>query len=284
MNWGTLIFALKHCESIEDINFSYAINTNLSLLDREKAEVLKRYNVKISTSLDGLKEANDSIRIDRQEQGTFDKIVSKMELLKSLDYPIDGFSVTVTDRNFYMIDEAVIDFAKQMEVKDVSMDFDLVRSINISSEDCVEKIIRLRRYAHQLDLNFYGTWETPYRNLMSNSWLNSPYAFCPALEGRTLEFNVDGSLKACGHTNTVVGYSENVDECFQPNSKYLRLINERLPGNNEFCKGCDIEGCCAGQCHVTLESSRNDPGLISKTCQVMLKTTKSLIHEYLEGR
>lgn len=284
MNWKTLVFALEYCESIKDLNFSYAINTNLSLLNREKAEVLKRYNVKISTSLDGLKEANDSIRIDRQGGSTFNKIVSKIELLSSIDYPIDGFSVTATDRNFSMIDESVIDFAKQMDIKDVSMDFDLVRSTKISTEDCVEKIIRLRRYAHQNGLNFYGTWETPYRNLMSNSWLNSPYAFCPAMEGRTLEFNVDGTLKACGHTNTVVGSSEEIDRCFLPESKYLSLIHDRLPGNNQFCRGCELEGCCAGQCHVTLESSRHDRELVDKMCQLMVETTRGLVHEYLEGK
>lgn len=284
MNWKTLVFALEYCDSIKNINFSYAINTNLSLLTREKAEVLKMYNVKISTSLDGLKEANDSIRVDRQGHGTFEKIIKKIKLLKSIDYPIDGFSITVTDKNFHIIDESIIDFAKKLEVKDVSMDFDLVRSTHISTDDCVAMIIKLRRYAHQNNLNFYGTWETPCRNLMSNSWLNSPYSFCPAFEGKTLEFNVDGSLKACGHTNTVVGHSDQIDECFLPESQYLRLINNRLPGNNQLCKGCDIEGCCAGHCHVTLESSINDQKLVSNMCQLMRKTTKSLIHEYLQGR
>lgn len=283
MNWKTLAFALEYCESIKDINFSYAINTNLSLLTREKAEILKKYNVKISTSLDGLKEANDSIRIDRYGYGTFNKIVNKIKLLSSINYPIDGFSITVTDRNFSMIDEKIIDFAKKMAVKDVSMDFDLVRSTHISTEDCVDLIIKLRRYAHKNNINFYGTWETPYRNLMLNSWLISPYAFCPALEGKTLEFNVDGSLKACGHTNTVVGFSDHIDKSFLSNSEYLQLINKRLPGNNQFCKGCELEGCCAGQCHVTLESSKNDSQLVNKTCQLMLQTTKSLIQEYLQS-
>ncbi|HEY9795294.1 MAG TPA: radical SAM protein [Leptolyngbyaceae cyanobacterium] len=284
MNWATLVFALEHCNSIEGIDFSYAINTNLSLLDEKKAKTLKEYNVKISTSLDGLKEANDSIRVDQKGRGTFDTIMSKIQLLKSIGHPIEGFTITVTDKNFHLIDEAVIDLAKEIGVKDLSMDFDLVRSTSISTEDCVAKIITLRQYAHKNSLNFYGTWETPFRNLMSSSWLNSPYAFCPAMEGKTLEFNVDGSLKTCGHTNTVVGASDKFEECFTPNSGYSRLIESRLPGNNDFCRGCEIEGCCAGQCHVTLESSRNDERLVSKMCELMIMTTRNLIHEYLEGR
>ncbi|MDB9486950.1 radical SAM protein [Dolichospermum circinale CS-537/01] len=175
INWKVLLFCLEYCESINDIKFSYAINTNLSLLTKDRAKILKKYNVKISTSLDGVGKVNDLIRVDCQGQGTFDKIISKINLLQSIDYPIDGFSVTVTDANYDFINEDVIDFAKSIGVKDVSMDFDLVRSIHTSVEDCVNKIITLRRYAHQKGLNFYGTWETPYRILMSNSWLSTPH-------------------------------------------------------------------------------------------------------------
>jgi len=284
MNWATLIFVLEYCNSIREINFSYAINTNLSLLDQKKAEVLKQYNVKISTSLDGLQEANDSIRVDQKGRGTFEIIMSKIKLLKSIGHPIDGFTVTVTDKNFHLIDESIIDLAKEIGVKDMAMDFDLVRSIEITTKSCVEKILLLRRYAHQKGLNFYGTWETPYRNLMSNSWLDAPHAFCPAMEGKTLEFNVDGSLKTCGHTNTVIGSSEKFEDCFTPKSKYSQLIESRLPGNNNFCKGCEIEGSCAGQCHVTLESAKNDNQLVSKMCQLMIATTRSLVYEYLDGK
>ncbi|WP_199245141.1 radical SAM protein [[Phormidium] sp. ETS-05] len=212
MNWATLVFALEYCDSIEDISFSYAINTNLSLLDQNKAEVLKKYNVKISTSLDGVKDGNDAIRVDRNGMGTFEVIMSKIQLLKSIGHPIDGFTVTVTDKNFHLIDQSIIDLAKEIGVKDVAMDFDLVRSIGITTESCVDKIIFLRRYANQKGLNFYGTWETPYRNLMSNSWVDAPHAFCPAMEGKTIEFNVDGTLKSCGHTNTIVGSSKNFED------------------------------------------------------------------------
>ena len=103
------------------------------------------------------------------------------------------------------------------------------------------------------------------------------------MEGKTIEFNVDGTLKTCGHTNTIVGRFEEFDECFLPGSKYIEVISNRLPGNNDFCKGCEIEGCCAGQCHVTLESSKKDPSLVNRNCQLMKMVTKALIREYLQS-
>lgn len=165
MNWATLIFALEYCDSIEDINFSYAMNTNLSLLDEKKAEILKKYNVKISTSLDGLKDGNDSIRVDQKGRGTFDTIMSKIQLLKSIGHPIDGFTVTVTDKNFYLIDESIIDLAKEIGVKDMAMDFDLVRSVGITTESCVEKILLLRRYAQGFEFLWYMGNSVPELNV-----------------------------------------------------------------------------------------------------------------------
>lgn len=179
------------------------------------------------------------------------------------------------------IDESVIDLAHSLGVEEISMDYDLVSSTEIPISECINKITTLRKYAQSKGMNFYGNWETPFRILMSISWLNSPHAYCPAMEGSTLEFNVDGSIRTCGHTNTVVG--KNCDLCtvLSTNSHYMNLINSRLPGNNEMCIGCSIEGACAGQCHVTIESTKRDDKLMGNMCALMKGATTELIKEYM---
>lgn len=282
LNWKTIEFVLEYCSSIDDIDFSYAINTNLTLLNKKIADQLKRYHVKISTSLDGMKTGNDLMRVDKRGRGTFDMIISKFELLRDINYPLDGFSITVTDRNFAHVDERIIDLAKKFGIKEISLDYDLVSSIETPIDKCVEKILRLRKYARKHGILLYGNWETPFRTLMSSSWLNAPYAYCPAMEGTTLEFNVDGSIRVCGHTHTVVGADFDIDATLKNGGKYLNLIYSRLPGNNKRCNGCMIEGACAGQCHVTVESSERDRKLMDNLCKFSLLTTVGLIREYLE--
>lgn len=277
LNWKTIQFCLEYCNSFDEIDFTFAVNTNLTLLTKEIAEVLKKYNVKISTSLDGLQKANDLIRVYRSGKGTFDTIVEKFHLLKEIDYPLDGFSVTVISENYKYITNEILDFAKEMGIKDVSMDFDLVDTTDIPVAQSVDKIIEMRRYATEIGLNFYGTWETPYRVMMLNSWLKSPYAFCPAMEGTTIEFGVDDSLKVCGHTNTKI--ADHISEIFSKNSLYYNLISSRLTGNNSICVGCSIEGACAGQCHVIFESSKRNPKLMDNMCNFMKLTTKRLLEE-----
>ena len=281
INWETLSFVLDYCSSIRRIEFSYAINTNLILLNREKAEKLKTHDVKISTSLDGTKVGNDLVRIDKKGKGTFDQIVEKIDLLREIGYPIDGFSITITDKNFHHIDESVIDLAFSLGIKEVSIDCDLVSSIDIPISDCVNKIMRLRRYARSREISVYGNWETPFRILMSSSWLEAPHAYCPAVDGSTLEFNVDGSIKVCGHTNTIVGKNCDLGIVLSKNSTYMNLINSRLPGNNGMCLGCSIEGACAGQCHVTIESTKRDDKLMKNMCSLMKLATTELIVEYM---
>ena len=283
MNWKTLSFVLNYCAAQEGIIFSYAINTNLTLLTREMAEVLKLHRVKISTSLDGTKLGNDLIRIDRKGNGTFDKIIEKFALLREIGYPVDGFSITATDKNFDYIDEGVIDLAKSLGVVEVSMDYDLVSSTELPLAKCIERIVSLRSYAIRNGVNFYGNWETPFRILMSSSWLSSPHAYCPAMDGSTLEFNVDGSIRTCGHTNTVVGQGCDLGTALHSGSHYIKLIDSRLPGNNKMCVGCDIEGACAGQCHVTIESAERDGQLMNNMCAFMKGATKELIKEYMES-
>jgi radical SAM protein with 4Fe4S-binding SPASM domain len=281
LNWKTMKFCLEYCSSIPNIKCSFATNTNLTILSKEIAETLKKYRVKIATSLDGLKEGNDAIRVDLKGRGTFDKIIEKINYLREIDYPIEGFTITVTSDNFDYINTDIIDFAKSIGVKDISMDCDLVDTTNITVERFVRKIVEMRGYANLQGMNFYGTWETPYRAIMAESWLRNPHAFCPAMEGRTLSFGVDGTIKTCGHTNTKVGNVDNITKLFVNDSSFVTLINDRLPGNNEMCKGCVIEGSCAGQCHVTVESSKRNGDLIEEMCDFMRLSTKELLRDYL---
>lgn len=281
INWETILYCLRYTSSMSNFKFSYAMNTNLTLLTQEQALILKKYNVDIGTSLDGLKEDHNKIRKDFKGEGTFDIVLEKIKMLKEFEYPLSTFSITVTEKNFKNINTNMIDFAKELGLKGISMDFDLVDTNSIPPQESVDLILKMRRYAFDNELDFNGTWETPYRHLLFFSWLDGPYAFCPAMEGNTLEFGVDGKIKVCGHTNTVVGKLETIDDLFKEDSEYFNLIRSRQAGNNEICHGCVIESCCTGQCHVTLESAKRNHELMSKMCEYMRLMTKSLIKDYL---
>lgn len=284
INWNTLKFCLEYCHSIKDINFTYAVNTNLTLLTREMALTLKKYNCKISTSLDGMENGNDLVRQDLSGKGTFNKIIEKISLLQEIDFPLTGFGITILKNNFNHINNDIIDFAKEINIKEITVDFDLVDIMDIPTEEAIEKVLSLRAYALKNNIRLHGNWAQPYKNIFTNSWLNKPYSYCPAIEGDTIEFGVNGDLKTCGHTSTIIGHKDNINNIFSNNSNYLELIKQRLPGNNmDICKECEIEGACGGQCHVTWEASQQNKEIMLIKCEFTKKITKELIKEHLKG-
>jgi radical SAM protein with 4Fe4S-binding SPASM domain len=284
MNWPLVAQILDYCAAIQDFSFEFAINTNLSLLNRQMAEKLKSHGVKIATSLDGIGDANDAIRTTRGGKGTFSLILSKIELLESIGYPLDGFSITVTSKNFESVDTEIIDFAAGRGMTSLAFDFDLVGFSTIPVEDRVAKILRLKRYANALGIYFGGTWYSPFRKLMTISMLERSHAFCAAIEGRALVFNPDGSIKTCGYTTTQVGDMAHFDKVFGQSGGLARLAGDRFPGADPYCHGCMIEGPCGGQCHSTWEAARRGSmDLFEQMCVFYRSVTDALIRDYLSA-
>ena len=71
----------------------YAIQTNGTIMDESWMPFLKKYYFLVGVSLDGYKAIHDSVRIDAKGQGTFDKIMETINLLKK--YEIDFNILTV---------------------------------------------------------------------------------------------------------------------------------------------------------------------------------------------
>lgn len=280
MNWPVVEKILEYCGKMRDLTFEFAINTNLSLLTKRIAERLKYYKVRIATSLDGVAAANNAVRITKEGKGTFHRIIEKFDLLAEVDYPLDGFSITVTDSNFSLVDTDIIDFAAERGMKSIALDYDLVNLVNIPIEARVVKLMRLKKYANKHGIDFFGTWDSAFRNLTSRSLLLENHAFCAAVEGRSLEFNVDGSIKICNHAATNIGHLNQIDGVFSEKGGLFRIVGDRFPGTDKYCFGCAIEGSCGGQCHLTREVAGKD--LFSDLCDFYRSITDALILENLK--
>ncbi|MCX6741483.1 MAG: SPASM domain-containing protein [Candidatus Parcubacteria bacterium] len=138
-------------------------------------------------------------------------------------------------------------------MKSIAFDYDLVSLVNIPVVIRVNKLMSLIKYANEKGIDFFGTWDSAFRNLTNGSLPDGNHAFCAAVEGKSLEFNVDGSIKICSHTTTKVGHVDAFDLLFQETGGLFLTVKERFPGTEDFCSGCAIEGQCGGQCHVTRE-------------------------------
>ena len=288
VNWPVIEQVLEYCSKMDDFSFEFAINTNLVLMTRQIAESFKRHQVRIATSLDGVQTANDAIRITKGGQGTFARILQKFDLLAEIDYPLDGFSITVTKGNFELVDTDILDLAIERRMTSIAFDYDLVGLVHVPIEKRVIKLMRLKKYANEHGIDFFGTWDSPFRNLTSGSLLVKDHAFCAAVQGKALEFNVNGSIKICSHTTTPIGHIDSFDEVFGEGGGLMQIVASRFPGTDEHCSGCEIEGPCSGQCHVTREVVSRSSGeerqkLFADMCDFYRGATEALAVEYLRS-
>jgi len=288
VNWPVIEQVLEYCNKMNDFSFEFAINTNLVLMTKQIAEAFKRYKVCIATSLDGTQTANDAIRVTKGGQGTFARILEKFDLLSDIGYPLNGFSITVTGGNFGLVDTDVLDLAIARGMISIAFDYDLVGLVHIPVEKRISKLIRLKKYANEHGIDFFGTWDSPFRNLTSESLLSGDHAFCAAVQGKALEFNVNGSIKICSHTTTTIGHLNSFDEMFGENGGLTQIVANRFPGTDEYCSGCEIEGSCGGQCHVTREvvsrsTSEEQQEIFTDMCNFYRGITKALAIEYIRS-
>lgn len=288
INWPVIEQVFEYCDKMDDLSFEFAINTNLVLMTKRIAEAFKKYQVRIATSLDGTQIANDAIRTTKRGKGTFVRILEKFDILAGIGYPLDGFSVTVTRNNFELVDTDILDLAIKRGMTSIAFDYDLVDLIHIPVEKRITKLMRLKKYANKYGIDFFGTWDSPFRNLTSESLLSGDHAFCAAVQGKALEFNVNGSIKICSHTTTTIGHLDRFDDVFGKNGGLTQIIANRFPGTDEYCSGCEIEGSCGGQCHVTREIVSRSTGeerqeIFTDMCDFYRGITKALAIEYIRS-
>jgi uncharacterized protein len=86
VNFVNTVNRLKHIKN----KINYIIQTNGTIVDIKWIKFLKENNFLVGISLDGYKENHDFYRIDENGNGTFDKIINTIELLKenNLDFNI----------------------------------------------------------------------------------------------------------------------------------------------------------------------------------------------------
>lgn len=281
--WPVIKQVLEYCRATYGLEFEFcfSINTNASLITPEIAATLKEFRVEIASSLDGLREGNDRVRLTKSGGGTFSQILRGFEALTKTGYPLDGIAVTVTEKNFHQLDESIINWAVARGMKNVRIDIDVVDIVEIPVEEVVAKLIRIRRYAAERRVDVPGFWSRPAENL-NESTLESRVAFCGAVRGNSMCVGPSGNIYGCGYSTTQLGNLAEIQSFHAPGTAYHRFVRDHLTGVMEMCKGCMIEGQCGGGCNITQEFARAmKTTKIERVCDFYRRMTQEILREQL---
>lgn len=185
--------------------------------------------------------------------GVSEKILAGWRNLADADHPVRGFMATFNDTNIHCLNEEVVEFAHAMGMRWLRVDCDVVHLLEFPVEEVIERVWRVYSRGKELGIDVEGFWSTAIHNLLSPDAKKIPTFFCGAVSGETISVHPDGRISTCGFSRANLG---NISEPGSFNAeRYEGLVSSYIPGEREFCRGCSIEGSCAGGCNIAREEA-----------------------------
>lgn len=262
------------------------LNTNATLVDKYLAKFICDNNIEIATSLDGSPKGNDKVRITKKGLPTSPAILKGWKMLRDYGCNITGFMATFNENNFPNLDKEIVDFAVDMRFKWIRITFDVVNSVDIPISEAIEKLWSVYTYGFEKNILIEGYWSTSANNLLCKNRIPDDVGFfCGAVSGETVSVHTDGRISTCGFS---IGSFGNIhdEESFDFN-KHNIFVSGYFPGNRLECNGCDIEGSCAGGCHITREvaSKTSNDKAINYNCTIIKEmTSRLLLHHFRNNK
>jgi len=270
LNWEIILKTVDYAENNfgKSINFKFYLNTNFSLIDKERAKIIKDRKIDVFPSIDGLKNQNDKVRISKDNKSSFELIMKSIKNLKDVGIKIRGISTTTNENNFFDLDEKFIEWIYKNKFRMLQINIDVMNLVYADIDHVVMHLIELIKYCKELGIEVSGFWRRPAENLLNNSIINEDVGFCGAAKGHNLCVDPLGDIYSCGYSNFQIGNIYNFGKFFNLTNPYYEFILNNTPTFIDYCKGCMLEGSCGGGCIITREFAKKKKSGIKKINQM----------------
>ena len=268
LDFPLLTQTIKELKKITDERLNYSIYTNLTIVSKDIIEFIKSNNIKIHTSLDGLKIENDKIR----GNGTFEIIKNNIKELKKCGIEINSITTTLKNENINNISTEFITELENLKIKTWRLNIDYL-GIEIEPNNLIDKVFTLYNSAIQHDISVEGTWLYPFHNLISDN----KTGFCPATKGETISILPNGKITMCPYSEIFLGtFKEN----WYNIEKEFYVKKENISKNIK-CTTCIIKDYCQTQCLITREQDNTE--LFDWYCEIYKGLTIKLLNYHIKN-
>jgi uncharacterized protein len=96
------------------MKYSNSVQTNGTLINEKWIDFFQTNKFRVSISIDGPRDINDAIRLDKGQKGSFDRIIQAIGLVKKAGLSL-GVAVVISQANYNKIDE-LYDFLCQKQL------------------------------------------------------------------------------------------------------------------------------------------------------------------------
>ncbi len=284
LNWPIVERSMNYIAAMDlpDVKISFIINTNGTLFNDDIARTIHEHKVHISLSVDGVGDHHDKFRKFKSGQGTFNIIDKNIDLLIKNKCNF-GCAVVLSDQNYPHLKELVnyIMQKKEQTGYDFSVNFSpLCRTERknldtIEPEKKIEYLIDAIKYARENQIHsFGGLTHFPINKIL----YGVGGVYCGGM-GMELSVNPNGEVYPCSGLDMKLGTIDDFNAILK-SPEYLQLTKRRA-GNLPKCKGCDIEGFCAGGCAADTLLTSGDIFGQCIDCEFQKGAFKALVREYL---
>ena len=273
-----------------DIRFRYGTITNGTLLTPDIIEYLNSNNFGFTISIDGTKKSHDKYRKDGDGNGTFDKIISNINNISTLEGVKKNNDInirlTIADDN-YKIDEYIQSLLELTPVKKFTFGVDF----NISSSDLASFLRHLKmmckNYAHDIKMKNYYDVTNITSNILYLLHRKRVKAHCNA-GSEYFTISNDGKIHTChrftGNDERAIGTVDTLDSIETYSAYRSTEIEGSVDTRIDECKKCAFNKICGGACfYEAYVDSLNEISYNPRFCKIkkgifknMLELTASL--------
>lgn len=245
---------LEEAKIFEDI----VITTNGTLLTEEKCKKIAQYpNVKLSISLDGMRETHDSFR---RKKGSFDKVIQLLPLLKKYQIPY-AIKYTLSKETKQDVKEVLHLIAskgcREFNSRRVIVSGNAEENMLITKEEYIQSIQEIIRECEKLQIQFrtgdpvlIPIFPEIFGIDLKKDNLKQIYAGCQAGD-EIIYIDYKGYVGACSYIPTMADniMQKDLKTILEKNKLFVNLRNykENLKGK---CAECSYKSICGG-CRAT---------------------------------
>ncbi len=254
--WETLV---KIIEYTKDRNIAYDMETNLTLVAKEKLEFLQKYNVSLSVSVNGVTaEEHDAFS---GCPGAFDKTIAALKLMKNMGYMPNEIITCISKDTIPLLSQR-IQFFETLGINKLKINIiqNLGRAENLKKADMLlgaEEQFELTQYIKELqkttDIFIYldvpqclQCFETFQRTGFNSCGIYNMLCVLP-----------DKKISMCGHGSFEeelilcdIHKGIDLDEIWENHTKLKQLRTAADMKLEGVCKKCIHFLTCRGSCRV----------------------------------
>lgn len=254
-----------------NVKVNYIINTNVQNINDSMLDFIKENKIKVVVSLDSIKSTNDYNRHSLVRKSYYDEAIKQIKMFVKRDISfVVGSVVTNTSKEYV---PKFLEEMKNIGVKNIGLNFAKMVDKDILDFDKNLAKIFADAYIYGVknSINISGYWFLPFKRLINGA----SHGYCGGL-GYELDLRPDKKIYTCVGASKAIGDLESINE-IPKNSIYSQIVN-RMPPKINDCKGCSIEGLCAGECACDAKYATNNFfGRNKRVCDFQKEILKLLL-------